>query len=62
MSLLHSPLRTPKFTLKNRLVMPPMATAKSNPQGHVTPSLLEYYDEKTSGGCFGLVIIEHSYI
>jgi len=51
-----------KLALKNRLVMPPMATSKANPDGSVSPALLEYYDEKSRGGALGLVITEHCYI
>ena len=42
--------------------MPPMATEKSEGQGKVSDALCEYYDEKTKGGYFGLVVAEHSYI
>lgn len=48
--------------LKNRLVMPPMATAKSEDSGMVTEELCKYYDEKSKGGYLGLIIAEHSYI
>jgi 2,4-dienoyl-CoA reductase-like NADH-dependent reductase (Old Yellow Enzyme family) len=48
--------------LNNRLVMPPMATAKALPDGHVSPEVLAYYKEKSAGGYIGLVIIEHSYV
>jgi len=48
--------------LNNRLVMPPMATAKALPDGHVSPEMLAYYREKSAGGYIGLVIIEHSYV
>ena len=48
--------------IHNRLVMPPMATAKADAEGHVTKELLDYYDERTRGGYIGLVITEHSYI
>ena len=48
-----------KLALKNRLVMPPMATSKANPDGSVSLGLLEYYDEKSRGGALGLVITEH---
>lgn len=47
--------------IKNRLVMPPMATSKAS-EGTVTPEHLEYYDEKTKGGYIGLVVLEHSYV
>lgn len=62
MSLLLSPLSTPKITLKNRLVMPPMATSKSNENGRVTQELIDYYNEKSQGGYLSLIIIEHSFI
>jgi 2,4-dienoyl-CoA reductase-like NADH-dependent reductase (Old Yellow Enzyme family) len=48
--------------LDNRLVMPPMATAKALPEGHVSPDLLEYYSKRSDGGYIGLIIIEHSYV
>jgi len=50
------------MNLANRLVMPPMATAKAEPDGKVSQSLLDYYEEKSAGGYISLVIIEHSYI
>ncbi len=62
MSLLLNPLDTPKIYLKNRLVMPPMATSKSNEDGKATKDLLDYYDEKSKGGYLSLVIVEHSFI
>ena len=48
--------------INNRLVMPPMATAKAMPCGHVSPEMLAYYKEKSAGGYIGLVIIEHGYV
>lgn len=60
--VLDQPLRVGTLTLHNRLVMPPMATEKSIGEGRVSQALCDYYDEKTSGGYFGLVIAEHSYI
>jgi 2,4-dienoyl-CoA reductase-like NADH-dependent reductase (Old Yellow Enzyme family) len=39
-----------------------MATAKSGPDGTVSQGLLDYYDEKSTGGYISLIIIEHSYI
>ena len=62
MSYLLSPLDKGKLTLKNRLVMPPMATSKSEKDGRVSQAMLDYYDEKTRGGFISLVIVEHSYI
>jgi NADPH2 dehydrogenase len=62
MPYLQAPLTTGRLPLKNRLVMPPMATSKAEPDGSVSQALLDYYDEKSRGGAIGLVIIEHSYI
>lgn len=62
MHLFTSPIAVGHLTLKNRLVMPPMATAKSDSQGGVTEALCEYYAEKSQGGYLGLVITEHSFI
>jgi NADPH2 dehydrogenase len=50
------------MTLANRLVMPPMATAKAEPDGRVSRALIDYYEEKSRGGYIPLIIIEHSYI
>lgn len=36
------------LTLKNRLVMPPMATSSAN-DGEVSQRILDYYDKKTKG-------------
>ena len=62
MSYLNKTLENNKIYLRNRLVMPPMATSKSQENGKISKELLDYYDEKTKGGYIGLVIIEHSYI
>ena len=62
MSKLICPLPLGKVRLRNRLVMPPMATEKAADQGKVSDTLCRYYDEKTKGGYFGLVVAEHSYV
>ncbi len=59
---LLEPIMIRNMRLNNRLVMPPMATGKVLPDRHVSPEMLAYYKEKSSGGYIGLVIIEHSYI
>jgi 2,4-dienoyl-CoA reductase-like NADH-dependent reductase (Old Yellow Enzyme family) len=61
-SYLLEPLSVRTLHLKNRLVMPPMATAKADADGNMTAALLDYYDEKSRGGAIGLVITEHCYI
>ncbi|AET69612.1 NADH:flavin oxidoreductase [Desulfosporosinus orientis DSM 765] len=60
--LLPQPLQAGPLTLKNRLIMPPMATAKADPEGKVSPALLDYYQEKSQGGYLSLIIIEHSFV
>jgi 2,4-dienoyl-CoA reductase-like NADH-dependent reductase (Old Yellow Enzyme family) len=62
MALLLKPLQIGSLFLANRLVMPPMATAKAEPDGKVSQALLDYYDDKSRGGYIALVIIEHSFI
>lgn len=62
MSCLLTPLTVGSLTLANRLVMPPMATAKAEPDGKVSQATLDYYREKSAGGYLSLVIIEHSFI
>lgn len=59
--MLKKTVKVGAIELKNRLVMPPMATEKSL-NGEVTDALVGYYDEMTKGGYLGLVIQEHSYI
>jgi NADPH2 dehydrogenase len=62
MTYLLQPLKVRSMTLSNRLVMPPMATAKASSDGRVSQALLDYYEEKSRGGFIALVIIEHSYV
>ncbi len=62
MSLIKESLKIKNIELKSRIVMPPMATAKSTDDGYVTDALCEYYKERTAGGYLGMVITEHAYI
>ena len=62
MSNILKPLDIGILNLHNRLVMPPMATAKAKDNGEVSEDILSYYDEKSKGGNISLIIIEHSYI
>lgn len=62
MSLLNKPIKIKSLELNNRLVMPPMATVKSNDDGKVTQQLCDYYEERAKGNYIGLIIIEHSYV
>lgn len=62
MSLMNTPIKIKKIELKNRLVMPPMATAKADQTGQATEKLCQYYDEKSRGGYIGLIIAEHCFV
>ncbi len=62
MKYLNRPIAINHIELHNRLVMPPMATAKATEDGKVTPQLCHYYEEKAAGGYIGLIITEHSYV
>ncbi len=62
MKSLLTPLQAGALVLNNRLVMPPMATSKSQQDGKVSQDILDYYNEKSRGGYISLIIIEHSFI
>ncbi len=62
MSYLKKPLEIKNLYLKNRLVMPPMATSKAEEDGTISQDVLDYYEEKSQGGYLSLIIIEHSFI
>lgn len=59
---LFTDLKVGEHTLKNRLVMPPMATGKSQGTGEVTADLIDFYEARANGGHIGLIITEHSYV
>ena len=61
MSYLKKSLDLGKLFLKNRLIMPPMATSNC-PDGIINQGIFDYYKEKSQGGYISLIIIEHSYI
>lgn len=58
--LLHETLKVGSIVLKNRLIMPPMATEKSA-KGQVTDGLIAYYGDMARSGP-GLIIQEHSFV
>ncbi len=62
MTHLLMPIKIGKLECTNRLVMPPMATAKAYANGQVSEELIQYYREKTEGGYISLVIVEHAFI
>lgn len=60
MANLFSNLNIDDLKLKNRIVLPPMATEKSTHRGEVTDELIEHYKKRSDD--LGLMIIEHSYV
>ncbi|MBM3119760.1 MAG: FAD-dependent oxidoreductase [Chloroflexi bacterium] len=54
---LFEPGRIGSMEVKNRLVMPPMATGLALKDGTVTDCQIDYYEERAKGGS-GLVIVE----
>lgn len=57
---LEKPIIINHTELKNRIVMPPMASAKSSESGLMTDELTAYYTERAENT--GLIITEHSYV
>ena len=55
-------VRLKNRTLKNRLVMPPMATRAATKDGAVTDAHFAHYEARIKGGHIGLAIMEHAYV
>jgi len=60
MPRLFNPIKIGSLQLKNRIVMPPMATGLATTQGEVTEDLIKHYEKRAKG--LGLQIVEHSYV
>ena len=60
--MIKTQIRIGNIELKNRLIMPPVATYLSTDDGKVTDRLIEYYGERAKGGSIGMIITEHCYI
>jgi NADPH2 dehydrogenase len=58
---LFDPIRIKGLSLKNRLVMPPMATGLATEDGAVTDRHIMHYTTRAHGAV-GLIIIEHTYV
>lgn len=56
---LLDPTNIGTLEVKNRIVMPPMATGFASEDGEVTERLIRYYEERAKGGA-GLIIVEFS--
>jgi 2,4-dienoyl-CoA reductase-like NADH-dependent reductase (Old Yellow Enzyme family)/thioredoxin reductase len=50
-----------KVKVRNRIVMPPMCSRLSTPEGYVTKEQVDYYAARARGGV-GMIIVEYSYI
>ncbi|UCF73598.1 MAG: FAD-dependent oxidoreductase [Deltaproteobacteria bacterium] len=61
MKHLLGPLTVKGMELRNRLVMPPMATNFASEDGAVTKQSIGYYRERAKGGA-ALIIVEMSYV
>ena len=57
---LFQPFQLKNLMLRNRLVMAPMLSRSCDPEGIVSPKLIDYYAERARGGV-GLVIVEYCY-
>ena len=62
MKILNIPLTIRNLTLKNRILLPPMAVVKGDMESRVTDELVAYYDEKAASGLFGLIVTEHCFV
>ncbi len=61
MTGLFSPLTIRNFTLKNRIVLPPMANSMADDSGAVTTKHIKHYARRAEAGV-GMVIVEHVYV
>lgn len=50
-----------KVKVRNRIVMPPMCSRLSTPEGYVTKEQVDYYAARARGGV-GMIIVEYAYI
>jgi 2,4-dienoyl-CoA reductase-like NADH-dependent reductase (Old Yellow Enzyme family)/thioredoxin reductase len=55
------PVQIGTIKTKNRIAMAPMCTRLANPDGSVSPRLIEYYEARAAGGA-GMIIMEYTYI
>lgn len=62
MDILKQPIKIKGLEIHNRLVMAPMECRKTDERGEVSAEMLEYYDARTKGGDFGLIITEHHFV
>lgn len=58
---LMEPIQVGNRKFRNRIVMAPMETRLSNPDGSSTQSMVNYYAERAKGGA-GAVIVENTFV
>ena len=59
LNTLFTPFSIGSLKVKNRIVMPPMATHYASPEGLVTDRQIAYYVERAKGGV-GYITVEHT--
>lgn len=60
-SVLFTPVRINRMTLKNRIIMPAMASYHAAVNGEATEKLIRYHKERAKGGV-GMNIVEATYV
>ena len=58
---LLEPVTVGGVLLRNRVVMPPMESRLSRPDGSVTKTMINYYAERARGGV-GAIIVENTFV
>ena len=58
---LFDPIQIKGLNLKNRLVLPPMATGFAAEDGGATDKHIAHYTARAKGGV-GLIVIEHTFV
>ena len=59
--MIKEPVKVGRFTLKNRMVKAPIHSETCS-EGRISKETEKHYDDRTRGGRFGLVVVEHCYV
>ena len=59
---IQKPITINQLTIKNRLVLPPMAVAKAGASDEASDKVIDYYSERAKLSGVGLIITEHLYV
>lgn len=60
--ILKAPLQLKDLTLRNRLVLPPMATGLSKGEANVAQKYAAYCGDKSADQALGMITVEHMYV